>query len=171
MGDIIAQGIGILTAILSVVSAQMKNITAILLTELAANLLVALSYLLLGGDAGALVCLTACMQVTASFFFAKRGKQVPKTLTAAFVAIYIALSALTFQSMRDILPCICAVAFALSVAQSKAAGYRLFMTVSAVLWLVYDVTVGAWGMLLTHGLLLVSLVIAICRQDIKRIGK
>ncbi len=168
MGDIIAQGIGVLTAVLSVVSAQLKNITAILLTELAANLLVALSYLLLGGNAGSLVCLTACIQVLISFLFARKKKAVPKRLTGVFVICYIALSVVSFQSAKDILPCLCAVAFALSVAQSSPAGYRYFMTVSAALWFVYDITVGAWGMLLTHGLLLISLGIAIVKQDLKK---
>lgn len=161
---VIAQAIGPITTVLSIVSAQMKSITAILITELAANFLTAMSYILLGGISGSYICLTACVQTIISFVFAKKKRKVPKAITALFLVCYIAVSLLAYRTPMDILPCFCALAFALSVAQSNAKGYRFFMTISAVLWIAYDILVGAWGMLITHGLLLGSLIIAFIRQ-------
>lgn len=165
---VIAQAIGPVTTVLSVLSAQMKNITAILITELAANFLVALSYILLGGISGFSICLSACLQIIFSFVYAKKEKRVPKLLTVVFILLYVALSVIFYQTPMDILPCLCAVGFALSVAQSKPAGYRFFMSICTALWIVYDILISAWGMLITHGLLLTSLVVAIVRQDVKK---
>ncbi len=165
---VIAQAIGPVTTVLSIISAQMKHITAILITELVINLLVALSYILLGGFSGSYICLMACVQVIVSFVYAKKKKEVPKLLTGIFMLCYILISVFTYQSPMDILPGVCALGFALSVAQSKPAGYRFFMTLSTLLWVVYDIWVGAWGMLITHGFLLISLAIAIVKQDLRK---
>lgn len=55
----IAQAIGIITTICSVVVVQFKSIKKILLGQIISNLLVALNYMLLGGLSGAGVCILA----------------------------------------------------------------------------------------------------------------
>ncbi len=164
---VIAQAIGPVTTVLSVLSAQMKNITAILMTELLANLLIALSYILLGGLSGSYICLIACVQALVSFIYAKKKTEVPKIVTGVFILCFLASSVISYKTPMDILPAICAVAFALSLSQSSAKGYRIFMTINTVLWIIYDISISAWGMIITHGLLLVSLIIAMIRQDKK----
>ncbi len=162
---IISQAIGPVTTVLSLISTQMKNITAILLSQLVINLLVALSYILAGGISGSYICLVACVQTAVCYLYTRREKPVPKACTAAFILCYIAVSVYTYAGPADILPCICAIAFALSVSEKNAAGYRVFITVNTSLWIVYDILIGAWGMLLMHGILLFSLAVAILRQD------
>ncbi len=165
---LIAQALGPVTTVISIVSSQMKSLKAILLLELAANLLVALTYLLVGGDSGAYICLVACIQTTISFLYTRKGRQCPTALTVVFLCIYIGITIVTYQSPTDILPGLCSVTFALSVVQKNAARYRVYMAINSLLWVVYDLIVGAYSTILTHGLLLISLILAMIRLDRKK---
>ena len=158
-----AQIIGLLTTVVAVISAQCKNMTMILVLELVANLLVALSYILLGGFSGSYVCLIACVQTGISYVYAKKSKKMSNWLTVIFIVAYIVASLAAYRRPADVLSGIAAVTFALAVAQSKAAGYRVFMSTNSLLWIIYDLVIGAFTMIITHGLLLVSLIIAMIR--------
>ncbi len=165
---LIAQAIGPVTTVMSIVSAQFKKLTPILLSELMMNALVALSYILLGGLSGSYICIAASVQTLVCYFFARREVKVPRALTAAFVAMYIVITIITWQGPLDILPGVCAVMFALSVVQDNPAGYRIYMGVNSLLWIIYDIVILAYSMVITHGLLLISIIIAILRHDIQK---
>ncbi len=164
----IAQAIGPVTTVLSIVSAQFKKLKAILISEFVANTLVALSYILQGAFSGSYTCLVASAQTAISYIYACKKIEVPKWLTLVFIPIYIVFTVFSYKSLIDILPGICAVFFALAVVQKKAAGYRIYMGSASLLWFVYDIIIGAYGMMLTHGLLLISVAIAMVRHDIKK---
>ncbi len=160
---LIAQAIGPVTTVMAVVSAQMKKLVPILIFEILANGLCALSYILLGGISGSYICLIAIAQSIISILYAHNNKKVPNWITGIFIMVYVAVSAYTYATPMDILPGICAVTFALAIAQSKPSGYRLCMAINTALWIVYDLLVGAYTMIITHGLLLGSLIIAMVR--------
>lgn len=163
----VAQAIGPVTTLMSILSAQMKNLKVILIYELLINLLVALSYILLGGISGSYICIIASVQTAVSYVYARKNREVPHMLTALFVIVYSGISVYSYQSPLDILPGVSAVAFALAIVQNSSAGYRLFMGINSFLWIVYDMMIGAYTMLITHSLLLVSVIIAIVRYDVK----
>ncbi len=163
---IIAQAIGPVTTVLSIWSAQLKNLKLILLFELTINAMVAASYILLGAFSGAYICIAAVLQTTVSFFFASKKKEVPHAVTGVFLLIYVILSAITYKVPMDILPGVCSLAFALAVAQKKPTGYRIYIGINSALWVIYDIAVAAYTMILTHGLLLRSILIALIRYAI-----
>lgn len=84
-------------------------------------------------------------------------------LTAIFIVAYIVASLAVYRRSADILSGIAAVTFALAVAQSKAVDYRVLMSINSLLWIIYDLVIGAFTMIITHGLLLGSLIIAMIR--------
>ncbi len=165
---IISQIIGLITTVTAVVSVQFKSMKLILIFELLSNLLVASTYILLGGISGSYICLVASVQTVVSYIYAKKKKEVPGFITAIFICAYIAITVFTFKTPIDILPGICAVTFALAVVQTKSSGYRVFMATNSFLWIVYDLVVKAYTMIITHGLLLGSIIIAMARYDIKK---
>ena len=68
----IAQGISVITAIIAACMMQFKNIKLILLGQLAANLLTAISYILLDGLSGGGICLIAIVQSAVMFFYTQK---------------------------------------------------------------------------------------------------
>ena len=59
----------------------------------------------------------------------------------------------------------------LSIAQKKPSGYRIFMLLNGIIWMVYDVSVSAYTMILSHVVTTLSALIGIIRLDIKKIHK
>ncbi len=168
MAFIIAQTIGLAATVISIVSAQLKKIYWILFFEFVANMLVTLNYVLLGGMSGGYVCLVASVQTAVSCIYIYRKISVPKGVTAVFFGLYILVSVYTYSTPVDILACLCAITFALSIVQTKSSAYRIFIGINSLLWILYDIIVLAYTMIITHGLLLISVIIAILRHDIKK---
>ena len=54
------------------------------------------------------------------------------------------------------------------MAQEKSSNYRVFMVLNGVLWSIYDVSVGAYTMILSHAVTAISATIGIIRLDLKK---
>lgn len=164
---VIGQGISILTLIIAVASAQFKEVKHILLGQIASNLSVALSYLFLGGISGAWVCLVAAFQAIVMYAINKRelSERIRLWLMIIFALIYIAGTAVVYQSWRDLVTCACALLYLMAIMQKDSSKYRLFMMANSSLWVIYDVAALAFVNLITHGMILVSLITAMFRLD------
>ncbi len=161
----IAQGISVITAIIAILSVQLKNMKGILVTQLIGNSMAASTYFLLGGFTGAGVSIIAVVQTVVMYFYNVKDKKPHLAVTLAFIAAYILNAALTFSSIFDIFPAIAAVCFALAVAQTKPVAFRFFSIWNPLCWIVYDVYAKAPVNLLTHMGVLISVLVACVRLD------
>ena len=161
----IAQGISIITAVIAILSVQLKGMKAILITQIIGNTLASSTYFLLGGFSGAGVSLIAVVQTVVMYFYNVRGIKPHVPVTAAFILAYVLNSAFTFSSVFDIFPTIAAVCFALSVSQSKPILFRFFSIWNPLSWLIYDVYARAYGNMLMHLGIFISIIIACIRYD------
>ena len=162
----IAQIVGVLVTVSAILSTQFRNMKWILIWQIISNLLLSVNLALLGGLSGAGICITATVQTVTVFIFNRRNKKFPLFLTILFSVTYAVCSAYTFKSVYDVLPCIAAIIYALSIIQEKSSLYRVYMIANSLLWVVYDFTVGAYTTILTYVFLLVSIGIAIYRHDL-----
>lgn len=162
----IAQGISVLTTVISVLSTQIKSMKPILVCKILANLLSVATYLLLGGISAAGMCFIAIFHSIVSFIFNLKEKKPPIYVAMLFMAMYIACSAIYYKSPVDIISGAAAVCFCISLTQSNSTAYRLWFVFNPLLWIVYDVLMMAYGNMVMHGIVLVSTVIAIIRIDI-----
>ena len=167
---IIGQIISVIALIISVVIVQFKEVKHILLGEIASNLSVALSFLFLGGMSGAWICIVAAVQSVIIYFLNKYNASnvIRNILTGVFALVYIAGTMLVYQSWIDIISCVCAMLYLMAILQKDGARYRWYMTANSLLWVIYDVMTLAFVNVITHGMLLVSLVIAMLRLDRKK---
>ena len=97
-----------------------KKMSAVLVFNLAGNLLVAISYFVDGGSgalSGALVCIVACVQVSINFVFAKKDKQIPVWLLVVYLISFIAVNLAIFKAWYDILALGAAVCYVFSISQ------------------------------------------------------
>ena len=168
---IIGNVISAITLIISViVTATFKKVNHILLGEIAMNLLVALSFVFLGGLSGAWVCIVATVQTVILFFANER--QISKTartvITVIFLAAYVVGTAVVYVDWKDIVACLCAFFYVFAVCATKSANYRWFMLVNSLLWVIYDIKTAAFVNIITHGITAVSTIIGKIRLDWKK---
>ena len=167
----IAQAIGIITTICSVVVVQFKSIKKILLGQIISNLLVALNYMLLGGLSGAGVCILATVQTIWIYFYNKKDKKFPLAFNIGFMVGYTAITFFSFVGIASILSCIAALLYAMSVTQEDSKYYRVYMLLNSFIWIAYDVYTCAYTTILTHAFIVISIVLAMIRLDRKANSK
>ena len=140
----IAQGISVLNGIVAVLSMQFKDMKKVLIAQIIANLLTALTFFLLGGISGAGICIIAIFQTVAMFIYNIKKVTPHRWVIAGFIALYAACSALYYKSPVDLLSAAAAITYAFSVVQTKSAYARLWYVFNPLFWLVYDVFTGAY---------------------------
>lgn len=167
MNFIIGQIISAAGLIVSVFIAQFKDVKHILVGDIVANMLVALSYVFLGGLSGAWVCIVASLQCLIMYHANKRNwaQRTRTYLMITFAAAYIVGTVIVYRSWADIVSCVCALLYIMAITRKSAAGYRGYMMVNSLLWIAYDITTLAFVNMITHGSVLTSVIIAKIRLD------
>ena len=162
----LAGGLSTITALLCV---QAKEAKLLLLGQFACNFLSAVCYGLLGSFSGAWVCILAAIQ-TLLISIAHRKEEAQRQKAVRMIAIVFSVAFIlgtvwTYSSWPDLISCICALLFVITISQENAGQMRTVMILSMSLWIVFDIAVGAYASILTHGSTLVSLLIARFRLD------
>ena len=142
-----------------------KKMKTILTLNFLGNLLVGLSYLMVGQKSGALICFTACVQVLINYTFDARGKKLPLWLIIVHAVVFLTVNILTFAAWFDIFALVAAMLFVLSVAQNSAKYYRVLYVSNSLVWIAYDFLAKAYGNLVTHIVLFIATGIAIIIRD------
>ena len=165
---ILAQCISIGTGMIAIALKQMKTMKMILLFEVITNLLASTNYLLLGGDAGAIVSVLAILQSLVLFLYNKKEKTPHIAMTAIFISLYLACSTyslITKADVMELIPALGAVCFAMALVQKSPFRYRLWGVGNSLLWVVYDVYTASYVMMLVHLGILASVIVALIRID------
>lgn len=169
MNFIIAQWLGIITTIVALLSVQFKSVESILIGQIVSNVLVALSYWLLGGMSGAWICILAAVQTVIIYFLdkldIKNKNRKKRVLLLLFVMGYVVGTMAVYKDWRDVVSGVCAILFVLAIIQTESAKLRIIMMLNAMLWVIYDYKTEAYTNILTHGLELLSILIAMIRLD------
>lgn len=171
MEFIIAQIFGLISVIIGIISFQLKDMKKILICQLLCNAFMVLNYLFLGGISGAGIAFIAIVQSMVFYMYNVQNKKTPLVITISFMMMFVLLSLLTYKSFVDILPCIAAVAFAVSLTQKEASGYRICMLINVLVWVGYDLSVMAYTSIVGRVFFVVSIVSAIVRIDLKKKSK
>lgn len=166
MPYILSQIFGFLVFLFVFASAQTKNMKDALLCQIGCNGFGMLSYVLLGGFSGCGIYLIATVQSAIFFFIRRSGKEEPKWLNPVIIVAYMACSVATLKGWLDLVPMLAAVLCAIGLAQKKPKNYRIVLLLNGVIWLIYDVFVGAYTMLASHIITVGSALLGIIRLDI-----
>ena len=158
---IISYVFSFIATILGLIEPFGKKMKTILAFNFTGNLLVGLSYFMVGGMSGAAICFVACVQVFINYIFDSKEKKVPVWLVVIYALAFLSVNLLTFASWYDVFALIAAVLFVVSVAQSDAKYYRILYFLNSTVWILYDFLAGAYGNLLTHIVLFIATLISI----------
>lgn len=165
---IAAQIAGLMTAAIAIWTTQLKDMKWVLILQVLSNLLTVVNFGLLSEWSGAWICFVAIAQTLWIYYYTRDQKRFPKRLNYLFMLLYTVVVALTFTAAYDILAWVAALAYAFAVVQMETSKYRLFIMVNASCWILYDFITGAYTLMLTQILILLSVIIAIVRLDRKK---
>ena len=166
---IIAQIFGLVASFAAILCVQARTPKGVLIGQIIGNGCSGLSYALLGSFSGAWVCLLASVHSMVISYLRKFDKPVRskwiKVVSVVFAVAYVLGSVMTFSRWPDVISCVCALLFVFTIAQEEASGMRNVMLVSMSLWVVFDIFVGAYTSIITHGSTVLSLITAKIRLD------
>lgn len=161
----IAQGISVLTAIVAILSMQMKSMKGVLITQITANILASSTYFLLGGFSGAGISLIAIVQLIVMFLYDRKDKKPHIIVISIFVVAYVTYSVLNLKEFIDVFPLMAAILFCLSVAQKKPSMYRWLVLLNPICWLIYDIYMVAYINIIMRIGIFISALVAKIRLD------
>ncbi len=164
---VIAQIIGILGLVCSLLSFQMKKRKWIMAFQMTASLLFSTQLFLLGAITG------GCLDMI-SFFrtivFSQNGKKwasSPRWLYA-FIAVMILAGIFTWKDAWDILPIVGSVLSTIALWMKSEKKIRLISLGVGPCWLTYNLVKGAWSGAVNEVLAMTSIVIGLVRYDIRK---
>lgn len=168
----IAQVIGLVVTGMSLLAQHFKKMHWIMLAEVGMNLLSAVQYMLLDGASGMWVSVIASANALSMLAYCKFGdgkkKTIPNILCIVFATAQLAVGVGNIHVWYDAIPVLGAMIFAVSMLLSRPFMYRVLRIANGVNWTVYCLCTGAYTMILTQALGIVSAVTAIIRLDIKK---
>jgi hypothetical protein len=168
---LIAQLFGIFSTVAAILCVQARSAGGVLIGQILANGFSGISYGLLGSLSGAWVCVLAAVHSVLISFIRRMEKSRQKrwipVISVVFSIAYVAGSVVTYSQWPDVISCVCALLFVLTIAQEDASKMRNVMLVSMTLWVIFDFSVCAYTNIITHGSTIVSILAAKVRLDRK----
>ena len=172
---IIAFVIGIIAFVFFVLSVQQNDKSKLLKFQIIANCLYSIQYLLLGVYIAALMNLISVGRLSSFYKYDKDKKDIPLYTLLIFVFL-IALVGFVeydksivgiFAIFINLLPVIITLLYTVSTWKSNMEVIRYVFTLSAIFWIIYNFSVGAYGSLLGNIFELSSGIVAIMRYTKK----
>lgn len=145
-----------------------KNMKLILLLVCLTNVLIAISYFLTGAFNGAASCCVGAAQTIINYFFERKNKPIPPWLIAIYAAAFLIVNLLVFTRIFDIIAIAAALVFIMGICQKNGKMYRIWTSVNATLWLMYDLLTRSFGPLSTHAIQLSIILFGIFIHDRKK---
>lgn len=149
-----------------------KKMAAVLVFNLAGNMLVGVSYLLAGGAgalSGAIICFVACIQVFINFWFARYDKKVPRIMLVIYLISFVGVNLAIFKAWYDVFALGAAICYVFSISQHRPGTYRILYCANSMLWITYDIMASTYGNLSTHIALAVFTLISMYVNDRKSV--
>ena len=140
----------------------------ILLLVFSANVTVATSYLLTGAYNGAASCFVGGAQAIINYFFDRKNKKLPVWLITIYALAFIGVNLMVFNHVFDLIAMLASLTFVMCVGQKNGRKYRIWTFINTALWMTYDVLKASYGPLLTHGILICTVIFGIIVHDIRK---
>ena len=167
----IAQAIGLLGALCTILSSWQKDRSKILLFLIFDNIFFSVQYLLWGAYIGALTN-GVCLLRTFTFRFKNKNKFFKTDLMLyIIIALHIIMGIIFYDGVASLFPVIASVIFAIVLWQENAKNIRIGNVVMVLMWFVYNLIVRAYVSALVELTLFICAVIGVIKIDIVRSKK
>lgn len=171
MAFIIAQIVGFVTCITAAISMLSKKMSTALIFQVVGNILVTLSFWLLGTISASIVCIIATIQTLVLYILGKKNIEPKSWFLPMFIVAYLAAVIFTYKSPIDLLSVVTALSFCIGVSQKEPSKYRKIMTLNSCAWIVLSFLTRAYTNILTYTVILISIIVGMIKYDFKKESK
>lgn len=168
MNFIVAQIFGLSGLVFTIVANYQNKKNKVLIFQILANSLCIVQYLLLNALAAASTYLVAVIRCSVFYIFDKKRREKSNFVLIFFAILILILGFLSYKDLFSVIPTVTAIIFTYGVWQDDLKKFRKIAFFVPVVWIVYNLHVGAYvGVVLTTIEALATLV-AIIKLDIKK---
>lgn len=164
---IIAQIIGIIAFVLSLIAYHREKKEKILGNMILSNLLNLIHYLLLGAYSG---CITKIIAICRDYFIILKSKNKlfsSNIFLIIFILIYIVTGILNYNSIWSVLPLLAAIIYIVPVWNGDELTIKKTAFVCYFLWLIYNIFVFSIAGIVSNVISIISTFVAIKNNKIK----
>ncbi len=166
MIKIVAEIIGIIGIICSILSFQCEQRKKVMLFQVMASLMFTTQLFLVGAFTGA--CLDLINFARSLFFSIDKKWAKSKWWLAAFMLILIGAGIATWKDAYSILPIIGSLLSTVALWMKTSKNIRLISLFSGPCWLIYNIVNGAYSAAINELIAMTSIVIGMLRYDVKK---
>ena len=166
MIKIVAEVIGIIGIICSIISFQCEQRKRVMLFQVMASFMFTTQLFLVGAVKGA--CMDLINFVRSLFFSIDRDWAKSKWWLVLFMAILICAGIVTWKDAYSILPIIGSLLSTVALWMKTKKNIRLISLFSGPCWLVYNVVNGAYSAAVNELIAMTSIVIGMLRYDVRK---
>ena len=165
MTEIIAQGIGIVAAAISISSFQFKNNKILFILRAIASILFALNYFLIGAITAAILNAINILCMV-SMLYGERHRHL--AIPIGLCAIYVISVILTYEGILSILLLIAQLSCVISMWTADGLKIRIVqLFISSPIWLINNIIVFTIGGIVTEIFAIASVIVSIIRFGFK----
>ena len=163
--DILIHGLGVLGIAATVIGFQCRKHHWVLGFRTANEVAFGLQYLLLGGYTGALLNFVGSVR---NILFAELVKRGKSTIfwRVFFSAVFTAAAIFTWKGVPSVVFCVGKITTTFVYGSKNMTFVRIMTVVTSVMWIVYNLSIGAYEAIVSDSLTILSALIAIVRIDI-----
>lgn len=134
---ILAQILGIVVLLITIISIQFKTKERILICQIIANSLLAVQYFLLNALTGGVVASINVIRCLIFYYYKKKNKKPSIILLSLFIIVAVVSGILTWQNGFSIIPIIATIVFTYGLWQDNVKVTRICTAITAGNWSVY----------------------------------
>lgn len=167
--NILAQFFGILGLVFLVISIQNNNKNFVLLFQIFANVFYGLQYIVLNSISAGLMSFISLFRCIAYYIYSKNNSKIPKCVLILFLIMIISVLFFTYNGLFSIIPIFATVLYTYGTWCDNLKVFRYIALIVAILWIIFNLYVGAYVAFIGSIFELLSGLLAIYRFDIKKI--
>ena len=165
--DFLIQCIGFLGLGLSIAAFQFKKHRGIVLCKMSSELVFAVQYIFLGAWTAAILDGVSVVRNSLYTHFVKKGRSTTPVMVG-FCLFVIATGIATFEGWLSLLPIGAKLLTTVSYGMKNERLLRFITLPSCIMWSIYNLYVGSLGGALGDLLVLVSLLVAVYKFDLRK---
>lgn len=168
MEKYIAQIFGALALIMLFTSYQKKTKKDFFIVQIFANLFYALQYILLKAYSGTSASVVAILRSVVFYDFENKDKQIPVFVLLIFELIFILVGIFTFEGIYSTIPILIHCIYTLGTWFKSLKTTYIIAIISAILWTVYSLMVGAYVSIIANFVELTAGILGLRRLKTER---
>lgn len=165
---ILAQILAVVAFGLDTLAMQCKRKSGILIMGIASNMTYALEYAFLGAWTGAISLAIGTVRNITYFIFEKKELKPNIYVLVIFISLLIGAGVYTWENVSSLLPMIAIITWTVASWQDNTKWMRIAEIMICIMWIIYDLLVGAYTSCLTEFIILSSAAIGLFRHDRKK---